>query len=192
MNMFMKLTQLRSALIVLFLIVVMILSTEARALEFKGIELGKHLRTSKERSVFGELDCNPMQLGADEYAAYLQELQFAVPGVREECEATASIATVPADVTVALDSSRRVLKLTFQFAGEDYTQVIDAMSSKWGEGEAEVRDQFDESVWWIFDDGTSISVHQMPGTDDANHVEGFASIGVAEYSLPPVTPEGDL
>jgi hypothetical protein len=32
----------------------------------------------------------------------------------------------------------------------------------------------------------------MPGTDDANDVEDFAPIGVAEYSLPPVTPEGDL
>ena len=192
MNMFTKITQLPSALIVLYLIVMMIMSTDARALEFKGIELGKHLRISKERSVFGELDCNPMQLGADEYEVYLQELQFAVPGVRKECVAITSIATVPADVTVALGSPRRVLRLTFQFAGEDYTQVIDAMSSKWGEGEAEVRDQFDESVWWIFDDGMSISVHQVPGTDDANHVEDFAPIGLAVYSLPPVTPEGDL
>ncbi len=188
----MKITQTLSALIVLFLIVVMIMSTEARALEFKGIELGKQLWTSVGRSVFGELDCNPMQLGADEYEVYLQELQFAVPGVRKECVASISIATVPADVTVALGSSRRVLRLTFQFAGEDYTQVMDAMSSKWGEGEAEVRDQFDESVWWIFDDGMSISVHQVPGTDDANHVEDFAPIGLAVYSLPPVTPEGDL
>jgi hypothetical protein len=177
---------------VLFLIVVMIMSTEARALEFKGIELGKQLWNSVGTSVFGKLDCNPMQLGADEYAAYLQELQFDVPGVRKVCVATTSIATVPADVTVALGSSQRVLRLTFQFAGENYTQVIDAVSSKWGEGEAEVRDQFDVSVWWIFDDGTSISVHQMPGADDANHVEDFAPIGVAVYSLPPVTPEGDL
>jgi hypothetical protein len=192
MNMFMKITQLRSALIVLFLIVVMIMSTETRALEFKGIELGKPLWPSVGKSVFGELDCNPMQLSDDEYEVYLQELQFDLPGARTVCVATTSIATVPADVTVALGSSRRVLRLTFQFAGEDYTQVIDAMSSKWGEGEVEVRGQFDESVWWIFDDGTSISVHQMPGTDDANHVEDFAPIGVAEYSLPPVTPEGDL
>jgi hypothetical protein len=192
MNIFMRTTQLSSAFIVLFLIVMMLMLTEARALEFKGIELGERLWISKGISVFGELDCNPMQLGADEYEVYLQELQFAMPGVRKMCVATTSIATVPADVTVALGSSRRVLRLTFQFAGEDYTQVIDAMSSKWGEGEAEVRGQFDESVWWIFDDGTSISVHQMPGTDDANHVEDFAPIGVAEYSLPPVTPEGDL
>jgi hypothetical protein len=192
MNMFMRLTQLPSALIVLFLIVVLMLSTEARALEFKGIELGKQLWSSVGRSVFGELDCNPMQLGADEYEVYLEELQFSLPGVRKVCIATTSIAAVPADVTVALGSSQRVLRLTFQFAGEDYIQVIDAMSSKWGEGEAEVRGQFDESVWWIFGDGTSISVHQMPGTDDANHIEDFAPIGVAEYSLPPVTPEGDL
>jgi hypothetical protein len=190
--MFMKITQLPSTLIVLFLIFVILMSREARGLEFKGIELGKQLWTSEERLVFGELDCNPMQLGADEYEVYLQELQFAMPGVRKVCVATTSIATVPADVTVAFGSYRRVLRLTFQFAGEDYTQVIDAMSSKWGEGEAEVRSQFDESVWWIFDDGTSISVHQMPGADDANHVEDFAPIGVAEYSLPPVTPEGDL
>jgi hypothetical protein len=192
MNMFMKITQLPSTLIVLFLIVVMTMSTEAHALDFKGVELGKQLWNSQERSVFGKLDCNPMQLNADEYEIYLQELQFAVPGVRSECVATISIATVPADVAVALDYYRRVLRLTFQFAGEDYTQVLDAMSSKWGEGEVEVRDQFDESVWWIFDDGTSISVHQMPGTDDANHVEIFAASGVVVYSLPPVTPEGDL
>jgi hypothetical protein len=192
MSFFMRITQLPSALIVLYLIVMMIMSTDARALEFKGIELGKYLWTSEKLSVFGELDCNPMQLGADEYAVYLQELQFAVPGAREECVGTISIATVPADVAVALDAYRRVLRLTFQFAGEDYTQVIDAMSSKWGEGEVEVRNQFDESVWLIFDDGTSISVHQMPGTDDANHIEDFAPIGVAVYALPPVTPEGDL
>jgi hypothetical protein len=188
----MKITQLQSAAIVLFLIVVMIMSTEARALDFKGIELGKQLWTLQERSVFGVMDCNPMQLDADEYEVYLQELQFDLPGVRKECVATISIATVPADVTVALDSYRRVLRLTFQFAGQDYTQVIDAMTSKWGEGLVEVRDQFDESVWWVFDDGTSISVHQVPGTDDANHVEDFAPIGIAVYSLPPVTPEGDL
>jgi hypothetical protein len=192
MNMFMKITQLPSTLIVLFLMVVMIMSTEARALDFKGIELGKRLWASEEKTVFGEMDCNPMQLNADEYEVYLLELQFAVPGVHKECVATISIATVPADVTVALDYYRRVLRLTFQFASDDYTQVLDAMSSKWGEGEVEVRNQFDESVWWIFDDGTSISVHQMPGTDDANHVENFAPSGVAVYSLAPVTPEGDL
>jgi hypothetical protein len=192
MNIFMKITQLPSTLIVLFLIFVIFMSREARGLEFKGIELGKHMRTSEELSVFGVLDCNPMQLGADEYEVYLQELQFAVPGVRKVCVATTSIATVPADVTVAFGLYRRVLRLTFQFAGQDYAQVADALSSKWGEGQAEVRDQFDESVWWIFDDGTSISVHQVPGTDDANHVEDFASIGVAEYALPSVTPEGDL
>jgi hypothetical protein len=192
MNMFMKITQLPSALILLYLIVMMIMSTEARALEFKGIELGKPLWPSVGKSVFGKLDCNPRQLDADEYEVYLQEFQFAMPGVRKMCVATTSIATVPADVTVALGSSQRVLRLTFQFAGENYTQVIDAVSSKWGEGEAEVRGQFDESVWWIFDDGTSISVHQLPGADDANHVEDFAPIGVAVYSLPPVTPEGDL
>lgn len=192
MNIFMRITQLPSALIVLILIAVMIMSTESRALEFKGIELGKRLWTTEEISIFGELDCNPMQMDPDEYEVYLQDLQFVVPGVRQLCVATTSIATVPADVTVALGAARQVLRLTFQFAGENYTQVIDAMSSKWGEGEAEVRDQFDESVWWIFDDGTSISVHQMPGSDDASQIEDFAPIGVAEYSLPPVTPEGDL
>lgn len=190
--MFMRISQLPSALIVLFLIVVMILSTEARALEFKGIELGKQLWTSVGRSVFGELDCNPMQLGADEYAVYLQELRFDLPGVRKVCVATTSIATVPADVTVALGSYRRVLRLTFQFAGQDYTQVVDAMSSKWGEGEAEVRGQFDESVWWVFDDGTSISVHQMPGDDDTTYVEDSSYFGLAEYALPATTPAGDL
>ena len=119
MNMFMRITALPSALIVLFLIVVLFfVTTDARGLDFKGIELGKQLWSSDERSVFGDLDCNPMRLGADEYEAYLQELQFDVPGIREMCVASTSIANVPADVTVALGFARRVLKLTFQFSGD--------------------------------------------------------------------------
>ena len=175
----------------LFIASMMFVTAEAMALDFKGIKLGEQLWTSEERSVFGTLDCNPMDLGADEYRDYVQEMQPIVPGVRKVCVATTSIATVPADVTVVLGSSRRVLRMTFQFAVESYTQIIQAMTEKWGEGDAEVRDQFDESVWWLFSDGTSISVHRMP-INDATNVDRFSLIGLVEYALPAITPVGDL
>ena len=168
------------------------MSSEAKALDFKGIKLGSHLMVAAERSAFGTLDCNPMQMETNEYQIYLQEMQSVVPGVRKVCVANTSIATVPADVTVVFGSYRRVLRLTFQFAGENYSRVTEAMTSKWGEGVVEVRDQFDESVWWVFDDGSSISVHQIPGDDDTTVVEDSSSFGLVEYALPTTTPAGDL
>ena len=187
-----KIRQLSGTLKPLFLAAVIIMSSEAKALDFKGIELGKPLWNTEERSVFGALDCNPMQLETNEYQVYLQEMQSVMPGVRKVCVANTSIATVPADVTVVFGSRRRVLRLTFQFAGESYPRVIEAMTSKWGEGVVEVRDQFDESAWWVFNDGTSISVHQMPADDDTTVVEDSSSVGLAVYALPDITPAGDL
>jgi hypothetical protein len=187
-----KIRQLSGTLKPLFFAAVIIMSSEAKALDFKGIELGEALWISEERSVFGTLDCNPMQMEPNEYQVYLQEMQSVVPGVRKVCVANTSIATVPADVTVVLGPSRRVLRLTFQFAGENYSRVTEAMTSKWGEGIVEVRDQFDESVWWVFDDGSSISVHQIPGDDDTTVVDDSSSFGLVEYALPATTPEGDL
>ena len=168
------------------------MSSETKALDFKGIELGAPLFVSAERTVFGALDCNPMQMEPNEYQVYLQEMQSVVPGVRKVCVANTSIATVPADVTVVLGPLRRVLRLTFQIAGENYSRVREAMTSKWGEGVVEVRDQFDESIWWVFDDGSSISVHQIPGDDDTTVVEDSSSFGLVEYALPTTTPAGDL
>ena len=188
----MKIRQLSGTLKPLFFAAVIIMSSEAMALDFKGIELGQPLWMSEERSVFGTLDCNPMQMEPNEYQVYLQEMQSDVPSVRKVCVANTSIATVPADVTVVLGPSRRVLRLTFEFAGENYSQVAEAMTSKWGKGVVEVRDRFDESVWWVFDDGTSISVHQMPGDDDTTDVKDSSSFGLAEYALPATTPAGDL
>ena len=77
-----KIRQLSGALKPLFFAAVLILSAEAKALDFKGIELGKHLIRSAERSVFGTLDCNPMQMEKNEYQLYLQEMQSVMPGVR--------------------------------------------------------------------------------------------------------------
>jgi hypothetical protein len=192
MSRFGRRRQLSDTLKPLFFAAVIIMSSEAKALDFKGIELGEPLWISEERSIFGTLDCNPMQMEPNEYQFYLQEMQAIVPGVRKVCVANTSIATVPADVTVLLGPSRQVLRLTFQFAGENYSRVTEAMTSKWGEGVPEVRDQFDESVWWVFADGTSISVHQVPGDDDATYVENASSFGLAEYALPATTPAGDL
>ena len=192
MSRFGRRRQLSGTLKPLFFAAVIILSSEVRALDFKGIELGQPLWLADERTVFGTLDCNPMQMEANEYQVYLQEMQSVLPGVRKVCVANTSIATVPADVTVVLGPSRRVLRLTFQFAGENYSRVTDAMTSKWGEGVPEVRDQFDESVWWVFADGTSISVHQMPGDNDTTYVEDSSYFGLAEYALPATTPAGDL
>jgi hypothetical protein len=187
-----KIRQLSGTLKPLLFATVIIMSSEANALDFKGIELGERLWVFDERSVFGTLDCNPMQMEPNEYQVYLQEMQSVVPDVREVCVANTSIATVPAEVTVVLGPFRRVLRLTFQFAGENYSRITEAMTSKWGEGIVEVRDQFNESVWWVFDDGTSISVHQMPGDDDTTYVEDSSSFGFVEYALPATTPAGDL
>jgi len=191
-KMSLKIRQLSGTLKPLFFAAVIIMSSEAKALDFKGIELGKHLIISAERSVFGTLDCNPMQMETNEYQLYLQEMRFVMRGVQEICVANTSIATVPADVTVVFGSYRRVLRLTFQFAGENYSQVTEAMTSKWGAGVVEVRDQFDASVWWVFNDGTSISVHQIPADDNTTVVEDSSSVGLAVYALPATTPAGDL
>jgi hypothetical protein len=86
-----------------------------------------------------------------------------------------------------------VLRLTIQFAGEDYSQVLTAMTEKWGEGVEEVREEHDKSVWWDFDDGISVSVHLTPYADDAsNSTDDILLVGLAEYSLPVTTPAGDL
>jgi hypothetical protein len=187
-----KIRQFSGTLKPLLLAAVIILSSEAKALDFKGVELGAPLWASAERSVFGTLDCNPMEMDSSEYQTYLQEMQSVVPGVRQVCVANTSIATVPADVTVVFGAYRRVLRLTFQFAGENYPRVTEAMTSKWGDGVVEVRDQFDESAWWVFNDGTSISVHQLPDDDNTTAVDDSSSFGLVEYALPETTPEGDL
>jgi hypothetical protein len=185
-------TLLTSAPALLVLVAMLFLSSGASALDFKGIKLGETLWLIDEKSVFGTLDCNPMQMSTDDYKNYLREMQAIVPGVREICAAAASIANIPADVTVLLGPFRRVLRLTFQFAGEDYADVIDAMTQKWGEGLVEVRDQYDESVWWDFDDGTSVSVHQTLDSNGNTSGDNLSLIGLAEYALPTATPAGDL
>ena len=176
----------------LSLLVTLLLSGGAWAVDFKGVELGDPLWISEERSVFGTLDCNSMQLDPQAYQDYLQELQQVIPGVRKVCTGATSIATIPAEATVVLGASRRVLRLTFQFAGEDYSQVLTAMMEKWGEGVEEVRDEHDKSVWWDFDDGISVSVHLTPYADASNSTDDILLVGLAEYSLPVTTPAGDL
>ena len=162
----------------------------ANAVDFKGIELGGTLWASTERFVFGDLDCNPLQLSEQDYQDYVLEMQALVPGVQQVCAAKTSIATVPADVTIMLGLSRRVLRLTFQFAGQSYPLVLKAMSEKWGEGVHEVRGEADESMWWDFSDGTSVSLHHTPLEDEGH--DGAASVGLAEYALSVTTPAGDL
>jgi hypothetical protein len=175
------------------LLVALFLSGGAWAVDFKGVELGQHLRLGAERSAFGRLDCNPMQLDPVAYQGYLQEMQQVMPGARKVCTSATSIAAVPAEATVVLGASRRVLRLTIQFAGEDYSQVLTAMTEKWGEGVEEVREEHDKSVWWDFDDGISVSVHLTPYADDAsNSTDDILLVGLAEYSLPVTTPAGDL
>jgi hypothetical protein len=183
-------SQRRSRLLPLLL--TLLLSGGAWAVDFKGVELGDSLWISVERSVFGTLDCNPMQLDAAAYQDYLRELQQDIPGVRKVCTGSTSIATIPAEATVVLGASRRVLRLTFQFAGEDYPQVLTAMMEKWGEGVEEVRDENDKSMWWDFDDGISVSVHLTPYADASNPTDSNFLVGLAEYSLPVSTPAGDL
>ena len=162
----------------------------AYAVDFKGVVLGKTLWASTERIVFGVLDCNPLKLSDEDYPGYILEMQALVPGVQKVCVATTSIATVPADVTVLLGISRRVLRLTFQFDGQHYPLVLKAMSDKWGEGLHEVRGEADESMWWDFSDGSSVSVHHTPAEDDGR--DGVEYIGLAEYALSVTTPAGDL
>ena len=174
------------------LLVTLLLSGGAWAVDFKGVKLGDPLWMSVERSVFGTLDCNPMQLDPDAYQGYLQELQQIMPGARKVCTGATSIAAVPAEATVVLGELRRVLRLTFQFAAEDYSQVLTAMMEKWGEGVEEVRDENDKSVWWDFDDGISVSVHLTPYADASNSTDDNLLVGLAEYSLPVTTPSGDL
>jgi hypothetical protein len=154
------------------LLITLFLSGGAWAVDFKGVELGQHLRLGAERSAFGRLDCNPMQLDPVAYQGYLQEMQQVMPGARKVCTSATSIAAVPAEATVVLGASRRVLRLTIQFAGEDYSQVL---------------------MWWDFDDGISVSVHLTPYADDAsNSTDDILLVGLAEYSLPVTTPAGDL
>lgn len=183
-------TQRRSR--VLSLLLILFLSGGASAADFKGVELGDPLRISTERSVFGALDCNPMKLEPEEYQNYLHELQQVNPGVRKVCKGSTSIAAVPADVTVVLGNSRRVLRLTFQFAGEDYSQVFTAMMDKWGEGVTEDRDEYDKSTWWDFDDGSNVSVHLVPVADASTSTGKGVSIGLAEYALSITTAAEDL
>ena len=161
----------------------------AQAVEFKGIELGETLWLNQEKDVFGALDCNPLQLSETEYQDYMLEMQAVVPGAQQVCVATTSIATVPSDVTVVLGLSRRVLRLTFQFAGTNYPMVLRAMADKWGDGIHEVRGDKDESMWWDFSDGSSVSVHRSPTEDSRSHM---SSVGLVEYMLSATTPTEDL
>jgi hypothetical protein len=165
-------------------------SSLAYAVDFKGIELGKTLWASTERIVFGGLDCNPLKLGDEDYQNYVIEMQALVPGVQQVCVATTTIATVPADVTVLLGLSRRVLRLTFQFEEKNYPLVLKAMSEKWGEGVHEVRGEADESMWWDFSDGTTVAVHHTPVETEG--LDGVVYEGLAEYALSDTTPAGDL
>jgi hypothetical protein len=177
---------------VLPILLTLFLPGAASALDFKGVELGDPLQISVERSVFGKLDCNPMKLEPDAYQDYLYELRQVDPGVRKVCNGSTSIAAVPAEVTVVFGSSRRVLRLTFQFAGEKYSQIFTAMMDKWGEGVTEERDPYDKSAWWDFDDGSSVSVHLMPVEGAYTSTGENVSIGLAEYALSVATPAGDL
>jgi hypothetical protein len=173
-------------------VVVLFVTGYAEATEFKGITLGETLRKFDESSVFGSLDCNPMRMDPGDYHQYVQEMQPIVVGVRQVCMASTSIATVPADVTVLLGSARRVLRMTFEFAGEDHEQVLAAMVEKWGEGVEEIYDNADEVVWWVFGDGSSISVHKLRA-NVSNAASGDAAIaGLVEFALPETTPAGDL
>ncbi len=165
----------------------------ASALDFKGITLGKSLLINTERQVFGGLDCNPMGLESPEYAVLVADMQAVVPGARQICVASTSIAAVPADVTVVLGSARRVLRLSFQFAGSEYPQISRAMEGKWGPGIADVRGEHDRSLWWEFEDGAVVSLHEYPNQESqSSGQEAAAGVGLAEYSLPTLTPTGDL
>jgi hypothetical protein len=163
------------------------------ALDFKGVTLGKPLLIIAERQVFGGLDCNPMGLEAADYAVLVADTQAVVPGARQICVASTSIAAVPADVTVVLGAARRVLRLSFQFAGDHYPQISRAMEAKWGTGIADVRGEHDRSMWWEFEDGAVVSLHEYPDqATQSSGVDAAAGVGLAEYSLPSLTPTGDL
>ena len=163
------------------------------ALDFKGVTLGKPLLIIAERQVFGGLDCNPMGLQPPEYAVLVADTQAVVPGARQICVASTSIAAVPADVTVVLGSARRVLQLSFQFAGSEFPQISRAMEAKWGPGIADVRGEHDRSLWWEFEDGAVVSLHEYPNQEAQSSAEAAAAgVGLAEYSLPTLTPTGDL
>jgi hypothetical protein len=172
--------------------VLLLVSGNAVATEFKGIKLGETLRKFDESSVFGPLDCNPMRMDPDDYHQYVQEMQSIVVGVRQVCMASTSIATVPADVTVLLGSARRVLRMTFEFDGEDHEQVLAAMVEKWGEGVEEFYDNADEVVWWVFGDGSSISVHKLRANAGNATSGDTAFAGLVEFALPDTTPASDL
>lgn len=169
-----------------------LLSGDALAADFKGIELGQPLRLTQEKFVFGTLDCNPNQLSPDQYQGFVQELQAVVPGVRRVCTGSTSIAAVAADVTVLLGASRRVLRMTFAFDGRHFSQVQDAISQKWGDGIEDSPDEPDSVVWWVFDDGTSISIHRTLSGTAADPGSGAALVGLVEYTLQDTTPAGDL
>lgn len=187
-----KTRHLISVAILMFSLLAPLLSGAASAVDFKGIRLGQTLWMTEERAVFGTLDCNPMQMNSEEHQIYLREMQRVMPGVRAVCAGVTSIATVPAEATVLLGTDRRVLRMTFQFQSEDYPQVLDAMTVKWGEGVAEVHDEYDESVWWDFDDGISVSVHRTPVDADPDSKDKLNLVGLVEYSLPAASPAGDL
>ena len=172
------------------LVVLAIYSGLTHAVDFKGIEIGETLWPDRQRDVFRDLDCNPLQLANDDYQAYMLEMQALVPGAQKVCLATTSIATVPADVTVVLGLSRRVLRLTFQFEGANYPLVLRAMSQKWGDGIREVRGESDESVWWDFSDGSSVSIHRSPAEGEPSGSP--VSIGLVEYALTVTAPRDDL
>ena len=162
----------------------------AYAVDFKGVVLGKPLWPPTSKIAFGVLDCNPLNLSAEDYPGYILEMQALVPGVQKVCVATTSIATVPADVTVLLGSSRRVLRLTFQFEGQHYPLVLRAMSEKWGEGVHDVRGEADESMWWDFSDGSSVSVHHAPVQEAPE--SAVSTVGLVEYALSDTAPADDL
>ena len=167
-------------------------SQSAWAVDFKGLQLGEPMMLYAERQVFGTLDCNPMGLEPPAYAAWLAEMQSVTPGAQQICVASTSIAAVPADVTVVLGSARRVLRLTFEFAGEHYPQILRAMEAKWGAGLPEVRGEQDQSMWWEFEDGAVVSLHQHPIENAPEDAADVAAVGLAEYALPTLTPTGDL
>ena len=171
------------------LIALTVASGLAHAVDFKGVELGETLWLNQEKDVFGALDCNPLQLSEADYQSYMLEMQALVPGAQQVCVATTSIATVPSNVTVVLGLSRRVLRLTFQFVGTNYPMVLRAMADKWGDGVHEVRGEKDESMWWDFSDGSSVSVHRSPTEDSRSDM---TSVGLVEYMLSASTPTEDL
>jgi hypothetical protein len=64
------------------------------------------------------------------------------------------------------------------------------MSDKWGEGLHEVRGEADESMWWDFSDGSSVSVHHTPAQEAPE--SAVSAVGLVEYALFDTTPADDL